>query len=69
MAYRSAGFKWVVEVALATDGPEFLLDGVRRIDAISEKIENQNRNEALVKATYHSALLQIYCQIRPMYIE
>ncbi len=48
----------VVEVALATDGPEFLLKDVRKIDAISQKFENQNRNEPLVKATYHSALIK-----------
>jgi len=47
----------VVEVALATEGPEFLLGDIRRIKANSQKIENQNRNEALVKATYHSALV------------
>ncbi|MBD0776764.1 metallophosphoesterase family protein [Maribacter sp. ANRC-HE7] len=48
----------VVEVALATDGPEFLLGNVRRIKAVSQKFENQNRNEPLVKATYHSALIE-----------
>ncbi|NNE75703.1 MAG: fibronectin type III domain-containing protein, partial [Pricia sp.] len=47
--------KGVVEVALATDGPEFLLREVRKIDAVSQQFENQNRNEPLVKATYHSA--------------
>ncbi|MUH34664.1 metallophosphoesterase family protein [Zobellia amurskyensis] len=48
----------VVEVALATDGPEFLLRDVRRINAVSEKFENQNRNEPIVKAVYHSALIE-----------
>ncbi|WP_419211330.1 fibronectin type III domain-containing protein [Maribacter sp. X9] len=48
----------VVEVALATDGPEFLLGNVQRIIANSEKFENQNRNEPLVKAFYHSALIE-----------
>ncbi|WP_149304345.1 purple acid phosphatase family protein [Pareuzebyella sediminis] len=46
-----------VQIAMATDGPEFLLDGVRTIKATSEKFENQNRREPLVKATYHSALV------------
>ncbi len=48
----------VVEVAMATDGPEFLLRDVRKIDAISEKFENKNKNEPLVKAFYHSALIK-----------
>jgi hypothetical protein len=48
----------VVEVALATDGPEFLVREVRKITAVSQKFENQNRNEPLVKATYHSALVK-----------
>ena len=48
----------VVEVALATDGPEFLLRDVRKINAVSEKFENQNRKEPLVKAVYHSALIE-----------
>jgi phosphodiesterase/alkaline phosphatase D-like protein len=47
----------VVELALATDGPEFLLDGVRKVKAVSQKFQNQNRNEPLVKATYHSAVV------------
>ncbi|MFS4418020.1 fibronectin type III domain-containing protein [Maribacter sp. 2307ULW6-5] len=47
----------VVELALATDGPEFLLRGVRKIKAISQKFQNQNRREPLVKATYHSAVI------------
>lgn len=47
----------VVEVALATDGPEFLLREVRKIIAASQKFENQNRKEPLVKATYHSAVI------------
>lgn len=50
--------KGVVEVALATDGPEFLLREVRKINAVSQKFENQNRNEPLVKATYHSAVIR-----------
>lgn len=48
----------VVEVALATDGPEFLLREVRKIDAVSQKFENQNIKEPLVKATYHSAVIR-----------
>jgi len=48
----------VVEVALATDGPEFLLREVRKIKAVSQKFENQNRKEPLVKATYHSAVIK-----------
>ncbi|WP_343329661.1 metallophosphoesterase family protein [Polaribacter staleyi] len=47
----------VVEIALATDGPEFLVRNVKKVNAISEKFENQNRNEPLVKATYHSAIV------------
>ncbi|MCG1037418.1 purple acid phosphatase family protein [Polaribacter sargassicola] len=47
----------VVEIALATDGPEFLLRDVRKVNAISQKFENQNRREPLVKATYHSAVV------------
>lgn len=48
----------VVEIALATDGPEFLLDGIRTIEAKSELFENQNSKEPLVKAVYHSALVE-----------
>ncbi len=48
----------IVEVSLATDGPEFLLREVRKINAVSQKFENQNRNEPLVKATYHSAVIR-----------
>ncbi|WP_405607988.1 fibronectin type III domain-containing protein [Polaribacter sp. Asnod1-A03] len=47
----------VLEIALATDGPEFLLRDVRKVNATSQKIENQNRREPLVKATYHSAVV------------
>jgi 3',5'-cyclic AMP phosphodiesterase CpdA len=47
----------VVEVAVATDGPEFLFREVREIKAVSQKFENQNRKEPLVKATYHSAVI------------
>ncbi|AUC23407.1 metallophosphoesterase [Polaribacter sejongensis] len=47
----------VLEIALATDGPEFLLRNVEKINATSQKFENQNRNEPLVKATYHSAVV------------
>lgn len=47
----------VVEIAPATDGPEFLLGAVRRIKAESEPIENMNRREPLVMATYHSAVV------------
>ncbi|WP_147676956.1 purple acid phosphatase family protein [Algibacter pacificus] len=49
--------KGVVEIALATDGPEFLLRDVKQVNATSQKFENQNRNEPLVKATYHSAVV------------
>ncbi|MRI01215.1 metallophosphoesterase [Kriegella sp. EG-1] len=49
--------KGIVEVALATDGPEFLLRDLRKVTANSQIFENQNRNEPLVKATYHSALV------------
>lgn len=47
----------IVEVAVATDGPEFLLGEVRKIKAISQKFENQNRKEPLVKAMYHSVVI------------
>ena len=50
-----AGF---VEIAIATDGPEFLLKDVRRVEAKSEIFQNQNRKEPLVKAVYHSALVK-----------
>jgi 3',5'-cyclic AMP phosphodiesterase CpdA len=46
-----------VEIALATDGPEFLLDGIRTIEAKNEIFENQNSKEPLVKAVYHSAIV------------
>lgn len=46
-----------VEVALATDGPEFLLRDIKRIKAVSQEFENQNSREPLVKATFHSAVL------------
>jgi len=47
----------VVEVALATDGPEFLLGDLRKVAAKTQLFENQNRNEPLVKAAYHSAII------------
>lgn len=46
-----------VEVALATDGPEFLLGDVRVVEAVSQQFENQNSREPLVKATFHSAVI------------
>ncbi len=46
-----------VEVAVATDGPEFLLGNVRKIEAGTELFENQNKKEPLVKAAYHSAVV------------
>ena len=46
-----------VEIAKATDGPDFLLGGVKRIEAITEKFENQNRREPLVKTSFHSAVI------------
>lgn len=49
--------KGVVEIAKATDGPEFLLGDVKRINATTQIFENQNRREPLVKANYHSALI------------
>lgn len=48
----------VAELAIATDGPEFLLRDVRKINAVSQKFENQNRKEPLVKATYHSVVIK-----------
>ena len=46
-----------VEIALATDGPEFLLSDIRKIRAESQKFENQNSREPLVKATFHSVVI------------
>ena len=46
-----------VEIAVATDGPEFLLEEIRKVQAVSQQFENQNSREPLVKATYHSALI------------
>ena len=46
-----------IEIALATDGPEFLLREIRKVKAVSQQFENQNRREPLVKATYHSAVV------------
>jgi len=46
-----------VEIAVATDGPEFLLKDVRSIEAKSEIFQNQNRKEPLVKAVYHSVVV------------
>ncbi|NQX81084.1 MAG: metallophosphoesterase family protein [Flavobacteriaceae bacterium] len=48
----------VLQVTLATDGPEFIMDGVRTIDATTESFENKNRNEPLVKANFHSVLVK-----------
>lgn len=50
----TAGF---VEIAIATDGPEFLLDDIRKEKAVSQQFENQNSREPLVKATFHSAVI------------
>ena len=47
----------VVEVALATDGPEFLLGEVRKITAKRQLFQNRNINEPLVKAVYYSAVV------------
>jgi len=47
----------VVQIAVATDGPEFLLGEVRTISAKTQLFENQNSNEPLVKAAYHSAVI------------
>ena len=47
----------LVEIALATDGPEFLLRDVRKVKAVSQQFENQNSKEPLVKATFHSAVI------------
>ena len=38
----------VVEIAVATDGPEFLLRDVRKVKAASQLFENQNSKEPLV---------------------
>ena len=47
----------LVEIALATDGPEFLLGEVHKVKAVSQQFENQNSREPLVKATFHSAVI------------
>ncbi|MFH6603152.1 fibronectin type III domain-containing protein [Maribacter algicola] len=47
----------IVEIALATDGPEFLLEEVQKVKARSQQFENQNSREPLVKATFHSAVV------------
>ena len=47
----------VVEITKATDGPEFLLGNVRKVSAITQSFENQNRSEPLVKASFHSAVV------------
>ena len=46
-----------IEVALATDGPEFRRKVIRRVKATSTVFENkhQKHNEPLVKASYHAA--------------
>ncbi len=48
----------VLQVALATDGPEFLLEGVKTVTATTEVFENQNRKEPLVKANFHSVIVE-----------
>jgi 3',5'-cyclic AMP phosphodiesterase CpdA len=47
-----------VEIAVATDGPEFIHGLVFKVSAVSQEFENQNPNEPLVKATFHSALIE-----------
>ena len=47
----------LVQIALATDGPEFLLSDIRKVKAVSQRFENQNSREPLVKATFHSAVI------------
>ena len=49
--------KGIVEVAVATDGPEFLLGDIHKIVATTELFENRNQREPLVKAAYHSAVI------------
>ncbi|WP_276166397.1 purple acid phosphatase family protein [Zobellia alginiliquefaciens] len=46
-----------LEVALATDGPEFRLGNIMRTKAITERFENKHEKnpEPLVKASFHSA--------------
>ncbi|UGU16455.1 metallophosphoesterase family protein [Sinomicrobium kalidii] len=53
-----------VQIAVATDGPEFRLEGVRTVKAKTEAVENRNkkRDEPLVKAHYHSAFID---QLQP----
>lgn len=45
-----------VQIAKATDGPEFRLQGVRTVKANTETFKNQSKkyNEPMVKANYHS---------------
>ncbi len=47
----------LVQIALATDGPEFLLKDLRKEKAVSQRFENQNSREPLVRATFHSAVI------------
>lgn len=48
-----------VQIAVATDGPEFRIQGVQTVRAETERFENQNQkyNEPLVKASYHSTVI------------
>jgi len=46
-----------VEIALATDGPEFLLREIQKVKARSQQFENHNSREPLVKAVFHSAVI------------
>lgn len=47
-----------VEVALATDGPEFAANVIQKIKATTEAFENQHEDEPLVKANFHSAVIE-----------
>ncbi len=49
--------KGVVEVALATDGPEFRLNILKKIEASTEAVENKYKTEPEVKANFHSAVI------------
>jgi len=46
-----------IEVALDTDGPEFLSNIIRKVKAETEVFENKHENEPLVKANYHSVVI------------
>ncbi|MCV6630137.1 MAG: metallophosphoesterase family protein [Flavobacteriaceae bacterium] len=49
--------KGILQIAIATDGPEFALDNIREILAKTQSFQNQNRHEPMVKANFHAVLV------------